>query len=180
MAIEITSKKFLSPKEIEVLLESLKLLSLRDALLIKMLMNLGMRGSELLEVTVGDIDFDDMSIHVIGKKGSKSRKLPIPLSLKDELFRYVLTDGNGKSARLFDIRHTTMKTIWYKIRPNKSKGIHSLRHTFAINLFKKHRDIKLVQMFLGHRNIQNTMIYADYVYSTEEMSQALGGGLYVS
>jgi integrase/recombinase XerC len=53
------------------------------------------------------------------------------------------------------------------------KKFHSLRHTFAIELYQKTKDLRLVQVALGHRNITNTMIYADYVYSQQELRKLI-------
>jgi integrase/recombinase XerC len=64
------------------------------------------------------------------------------------------------------------------VRPNKSKGVHSLRHSFAINLYKKSRDVRFVQVCMGHRNINNTMVYADFVDENEIVDSVLGEGLY--
>jgi integrase/recombinase XerC len=53
------------------------------------------------------------------------------------------------------------------------KKLHGLRHTFAIRLYKKTKDIRLVQVALGHRNITNTMVYADYAYSQQELRKLI-------
>ena len=74
--------------------------------------------------------------------------------------------------RIFPISYIRFHQIWDKYRPCHKK-LHSLRHTFAIRLYKKTKDIRLVQFALGHRNIANTMIYADYVYSQEELKKLI-------
>ena len=73
---------------------------------------------------------------------------------------------------LFPISYPRLVQIWQHYRPVHKK-FHSLRHTFAIELYKKTKDIRLLQMALGHRNIANTMIYADYVYSQTELRRLL-------
>jgi integrase/recombinase XerC len=62
--------------------------------------------------------------------------------------------------------------IWQFYRPVPKK-FHALRHTFAIELYQKTKDLRLVQVALGHRNITNTMIYADYIYSQQELKKLI-------
>lgn len=175
MKTEINKNKFLSGEELSELMVSLRLSTPRNRLMISLLLNLGMRGAELLEAKVGDVNLKENKIHIVGKKNSRSRYFPIPAAVREELEIWVF----GKSAqdKLFPVTISCLKTVWMKMRPSE-KGLHSLRHTFAIELFRKTRDIKLVQTCLGHRSIQNTMVYADYVYSTEEISDALAMGLF--
>ena len=73
---------------------------------------------------------------------------------------------------LFPISYSRLIQIWEHYRPTHKK-FHSLRHTFAIRLYKKTKDLRLVQVALGHRNITNTMIYADYVYSQQELRKLI-------
>ncbi|HMN69805.1 MAG TPA: hypothetical protein PKC28_14775 [Bdellovibrionales bacterium] len=42
-----------------------------------------------------------------------------------------------------------------------------------MRLYKKSKDLRLVQVALGHRNITNTMVYADYVYSQQELRKLI-------
>lgn len=174
MSYEITKAKFLSEAEVKDLQETLRLCSIRERVAFGLLLNLGMRGCELLSLRVEDVDLEQKVIHVPGKKGSKARVFPIPELLLKDLSKYV---SGVTGPRLIDLSRSGLKLAWSKIRPSR-KGLHSLRHTFAIQLFKVRRDIKLVQTCLGHRSIQNTMVYADYVYSREEVSRALGQGLF--
>ena len=51
-------------------------------------------------------------------------------------------------------------------------GAHSAQHAWAA-LYQKTKDLRLVQVALGHRNITNTMIYADYVYSQQELRRLI-------
>ena len=73
---------------------------------------------------------------------------------------------------LFPIGYHRLRQIWDWYRPVPKK-FHSLRHTFAIRLYRKTKDLRLVQVALGHRNITNTMVYADYVYSQQELKKLI-------
>jgi len=76
------------------------------------------------------------------------------------------------SGSLFPISYHRLYQIWHQYRP-VAKKFHSLRHTFAIRLYRKTKDLRLVQVALGHRNITNTMIYADYIYSQQELRKLI-------
>ena len=102
-----------------------------------------------------------------GLKGSNDREIPIPDWLFNEVQKLAPTSG-----RLFPVSYSRLRQIWEFYRPVPKK-FHSLRHTFAIGLYKKTRDLRLVQVALGHRNITNTMVYADYVYSQQELRRLI-------
>lgn len=171
MSLELTAKKFLSKSELEELRASLPLMSLRDRLIITLLLKFGMRGAELREIRAMDLDLESNCLQVVGKKNSRPRDFPLDDSLASELARYIQAQGLCERDRLFDLSPSGLKKIWYRVRPAK-KGLHSLRHTFAMEMYRQTRDIKLVQVCLGHRSIQNTMVYADYFYSRDEMRKA--------
>lgn len=82
--------------------------------------------------------------------------------------------GDALNARLFPITYSRLKAIWYEYRPVPKK-LHSLRHTFAIVQLKKHGRLDVIKRLLGHKNIQNTMVYADYAYSAEELRKLVVG-----
>lgn len=136
----------------------------RDMLALELALRTGARANELLAIKVSDLNPHDKSVFIKGIKNSNDREIPITDSLYARLSVY----AQGKKGELFDIGYHRLRDVWEHYRPVEKK-FHSLRHTFAINLYKKTRDLKLVQVALGHKNIQNTMIYADYVYSQEEL-----------
>ena len=173
--MSISSNKYLSGEEIKELKESLALASVRDQALVGLLMSLGMRGAEVLAIPVKDVNITEGVIYVPGKKRSNGRLCPIPSHLVAVVERHLLERKN--TEMLFDLSASGLKLVWNRLRPCK-KGVHSLRHTFAIELYKKTRDIKLVQVCLGHKSILSTQVYADFVYSTEEIRKALIGEVY--
>jgi integrase/recombinase XerC len=177
MSSTLTANKYLSKREVLMMDEILPSLPLRSRLILSMLMNLGMRGAELLAMKVKDVSLRDGHIFVPGKKRSRPRTFPIPEVLEKDLKAYLSgTIGEGERA-LFEISGSGLKKLWMRHRPVK-KGIHALRHTFAITLYLKTRDIKLVQFCLGHRSINSTMVYVDLAYSLEVMSTILSKNLY--
>lgn len=135
----------------------------RDTVLLWLLLHTGARATEILNIRPEDINAHDKSVFIRGIKGSNDREIP----LSDWLFKRLQgLDKTGK--RIFPITYNRLFQIWENYRPCHKK-LHSLRHTFAIGLYKRSKDIRLVQVALGHRNITNTMIYSEYLYSQAEM-----------
>jgi len=142
----------------------------RDVLLLLLALKTGARATELLELRHADLNTYDATIFIRGIKGSNDRELPLHSALFERLAQYSL--AQSKNEGLFPIGYHRLRQIWDWYRPVPKK-FHSLRHTFAIRLYRKTKDLRLVQVALGHRNITNTMIYADYVYSQQELKKLI-------
>lgn len=141
----------------------------RNCLLLYLAMHTGARAQELLNIQKEDLNVYDQSVFIYGIKGSNDREIPLPEWLFDTLEDY---SKKVEGELLFTISYHRLRQIWEQYRPVKKK-FHCLRHTFAIRLYKKVKDIRLLQIALGHRNITNTMIYADFVYSQNEMRKLI-------
>ena len=171
---QLDSSKYLIATELEsltALLVRLKYKEPRNTLMIRLGLATGARASEILNLTKEDITVheDLATIFIKGIKGSNDREIPLNKELSLELCEY----AKDKHI-LFDMTYQNFRKIWKTYTPSRSKGIHSLRHTFALNLYNKTKDLRLVQYALGHRNIENTMIYARYNYTSTELRSALG------
>jgi integrase len=142
---------------------------LRDTLILTLALKTGARASELLLLKKSDLNLYDESVFLKGLKGSNDRELPLNPDLFKRLHDYAQTIT---TERIFPFGYHRLRQIWDWYRPVPKK-FHCLRHTFAIQLYKKTRDLRLVQVALGHRNITNTMIYADYIYSQQELKKLI-------
>lgn len=141
----------------------------RNVLIIRLGLLTGARASELLAITKQDLSDGVQSVFIKGLKDSNDREIPLPASFYTQLRVYAQSiDG----PLLFDISYNRLYQVWQTYKPVK-KSFHCLRHTFAINLYKRTKDIRLVQVALGHRNIANTMVYADYIYNQQEMRRLI-------
>jgi len=140
----------------------------RDCLLIKTAMLTGARAQEILNIDVQDLSYN--SIYIKGLKGGLDRDIPLERSLYNGLKK--LARGRG-GEKLFPIGYHRFYMIWCFYRPVEKK-LHSLRHTFAIRLYKRTKDIRLVKYSLGHKSITSTQIYVDYSYSQSELRKAFG------
>lgn len=138
----------------------------RNCTLLWLLLHTGARATEMLNVTASDLNHLDRSIFIRGIKNSNDREIPLPLWL------YRRVAALGADGRLFPVSYSRLKQIWDEYRPVRKK-LHSTRHTFAIRLYQKTKDIRLVQSALGHRSISNTMIYADYLYTQQELRKLI-------
>ena len=170
---QLTKAKFLSPLERNQLLKTLEMLEGKDArnvAILRLYDNTGARPSEVLNLRVKDLYPESSSVFIRGLKGSRSREIPIPKSL----FKQVQTFAGGKGPEelLFPISLRTMQGIWHLYRPCK-KGLRCLRHTFAIRLYEKTKDIRLVQTALGHKSLMNTQVYSEYVYNQQELRRLI-------
>lgn len=169
----INKDKYLLDDEYDRLMEILEHFEakdLRNVLMLKLALATGARAKELLNLRVKDLDPRERSVYLFGLKGSNDRELPIKKSLFQALQK--LCSDKKPEDLVFAISYPRLIQIWQLYRPTHKK-FHSLRHTFAIRLYKKTRDIRLLQVALGHRNIANTMVYADYVYSQQELRKLI-------
>jgi integrase len=169
----INKNKFLLDPEydhLNLLLKRHVLRDQRNCLLLYLAMHTGGRATELLNLTMADLNVYDQSVFIHGIKGSNDREIPLPTWLFEMLEDYAKAQSH--QGPIFDISYHRLRQIWEIYRP-VNKKFHCLRHTFAIRLYKKVKDIRLLQIALGHRNITNTMIYADFVYSQNEMRKLI-------
>ena len=146
----------------------------RNCLMLSTALRTGARAQELLNLRLGDLNAHDQSVFIRGIKGSNDREIPLQPKFFEQLHAYALKHEatTDSSPVIFAISYNRLRQIWDQYRPTHKK-FHCLRHTFAIRLYKKTKDLRLVQVALGHRNITNTMIYADYVYSQTELRRLI-------
>lgn len=182
MAYQLTHQKYLSDDEAKALDITLNRFlyhphgtyEFRDVTIILLLLATGARASEVLNLRPKDLSIPNESVFLRGLKNSFDREIPLPRELFSRVLK-LCAAPLGAEERIFPIALRTLQNIWHQYRPSPQKGIHSLRHTFALNLYRKTKDIRLTQMALGHKSIMNTMIYADYTYKVEEFRKALVG-----
>lgn len=168
----LNKNKYLLSPEVERLRKILgdhQVADPRNCFLIGLGLRTGARAQEILNLQKSDLNAYDRSVFIRGIKGSNDREIPLHSTYFEQLSRFA---GSLSGSKLFDISYMRLYQIWEFYRPIPKK-FHSLRHTFAIELYQKTKDLRLVQVALGHRNITNTMIYADYVYSQQELRRLI-------
>ena len=148
--------------------------SLRDKCIISTLYSSGLRVSELLSLSLTNINLDDDVIRVIGK-GKKERIVPLGKKSKNDLLNYIENERpklarkkNSKGYLFLSNRGNALsrKTTWNIVSkhsktcfPNKNISPHTYRHSFASHLLEGGADLRIVQELLGHSSISTTQIY---------------------
>ena len=173
--------KTLNQQIIDTMLDNSKYLSLRDSAIIELIYATGIRASELINIKITDIDFNEASLRILGK-GSKERIIPIhDLALKlissywkNEIYNHNKLVKNKKIKFKRDLlflnvngKKLTRQGLWYIIKNiSKKLGLdinkvspHILRHTFATHLLYNGVPLRHLQELLGHSNISTTQIY---------------------
>jgi len=166
----------LSVEEIEAILGVVDL-SLpeghRDKAIIELLYSCGLRVTELVNLKISDLFFDDGFIRVIGK-GDKQRLIPIGAPAVDAVELYLkqrvhITPITKDSDILFLSRRgrrmnremvfLIVKREAEKAGVTKNISPHTFRHSFATHLVENGADLRVVQQMLGHESILTTEIY---------------------
>lgn len=169
----MTENKFLTDVELKHLLELCeKHKDTRDSILLRFLLFTGARGVETRRVRKCDIGKKAVAIQ--GAKGSNDRVIALTPSFYKELQTYVANMDDNDF--IFPVAERTLRHIWHQFRLNPKKGVHALRHTFGVRLCDNSGgNVHAVKSALGHRNIQNTMIYLDYVQGQKQLRKAMQG-----
>ena len=170
MRYTINKNKYLNAAELLYLTSMTAKDGSRNGLLIKLALATGARAQELLNLTKADLDIENQTIFIKGLKNSNDRDIPLEKSLFNALLALPLKEND---QRLFPIGYDRLNDIWAFWTPNKTKTFHSLRHTFAIELYRRTKDLLLVQAALGHRNIQNSLVYTEHLYQNEYLKGIL-------
>lgn len=130
----------------------------------------GLRVSEVVNLTLNDIDSKRMQIFIRLAKGKKDRYVNLSPVLLDILRKYIAEYKPKPRRYLFESERTgtaypvrTLQQIFSNAKERagikKQAGIHSLRHSFATHLLEKGTDIKYIKDLLGHFDIKTTERY---------------------
>ncbi|WNO10125.1 site-specific tyrosine recombinase XerD [Teredinibacter sp. KSP-S5-2] len=168
--------KTLSEYDVESLLEAPDVedpVGCRDRAMLELLYASGLRVSELVNLTLDQINTRQGVVRVVGK-GSKERLVPMGYEALTWLQRYLSSArGDILNNAISDVvfpsiraRAMTRQTFWHRIKHwanvagiNKSLSPHTLRHAFATHLLSHGADIRSVQLLLGHSDLSTTQIY---------------------
>ena len=168
--------KSLSEADVEALLAAPDLddpVGLRDRAMLEVLYACGLRVTELISLTLEQVNLRQGVLRVFGK-GSKERLVPLGEEALAWIERYskearpFLLDGRPSDVLFPSLRgvQMTRQTFWHRIKHQaqvagigKSLSPHTLRHAFATHLLNHGADLRVVQMLLGHSDLSTTQIY---------------------
>lgn len=166
----------LTVEEVDVLIGSVDLSAPqghRNRAILETLYSCGLRVSELVNLKLSDLFFDDGYIRVVGK-GNKQRLVPVSGEMEKRVRMYLserhlspIQKGEGDYLFLNRRGKHLSRVMIYNIIKEQAEaaGItknispHTLRHSFATHLIKGGADIRVVQDMLGHESIITTEIY---------------------
>ncbi len=154
---------------------------LRNLCMLRVMLDAGLRAAELLALGVQDIDWRTGKLLVRQGKGQKDRVLWVNTETLELLRQWrechplahptlLFTTLTGRALRTNYLR-AMVKRYGRKAGLTKDVHPHLLRHTFATDLYRETKNIRLVQKALGHANLATTMIYTHIV--DDELEEAL-------
>ena len=148
----------------EELLNYLSVHSKKAFHIVSLLIDLGCRVNELLNLEKRFVDFKNNQINFNDRKNDQAVAVPMTQRVLwiMNLYYYSVNDTD----KLFDINYSELNAIWQRARKDlgyadkKFYTLHLCRHTCASRLVQRGVPILLVKDWLGHEDIENTMIYA--------------------
>ena len=144
----------------------------RDRMMLTLCYGCGLRLSEVLAVTVGDIDGQRRLLRVEQGKGAKDRLVPLSETLLEQLRGY--WRGYRPRGWLFPgqvpgqaLCATNLQKIYTRAKQEagvrKVGGIHALRHAYATHLLEAGLCVHRLQRLMGHQNLRSTLRYVHWV-----------------
>ncbi|MEC9226698.1 MAG: site-specific tyrosine recombinase XerD [Pseudomonadota bacterium] len=168
----------LSENEVEKLLDAPDentFIGIRDKTMIETLYSCGLRISELVDLEIIHVNLRQGVIRVLGK-GQKERLVPMGQKLINLIGIYFskLEENKIKNSSNFLFlsqrgKKITRQAFWHRIKiyatkaglENNKISPHILRHAFATHLLNNGADLRVVQLLLGHSDLNTTQIYTE-------------------
>ncbi len=166
----------LSTDEIDKIISSAfsKKYGLRNQAIIEIMYSCGLRVSELTEMKISNIFFDESLIKILGK-GNKERFIPLSSIAKKLLYNYIKYNRkklsydkqsvdivflNNRGKKLTRVMvYNIINDAALEAKINKKISPHTLRHSFATHLIENGADIISIQKMMGHENVVTTEKY---------------------
>jgi integrase/recombinase XerD len=153
-------------EQVEAELERLEgdgALGLRNRALVELVYSAGLRSREAVDLDLGDVDFEQESVHVQGK-GGKERLVPLGEEAGHWVARYLrearpelVSSHRAEHALFLSARGRRLDTSTLRrLLPHP----HRLRHAFATHLLEGGADLRTIQELLGHSSLSTTQVYS--------------------
>jgi integrase/recombinase XerC/integrase/recombinase XerD len=150
--------KYLKHNQVLRLLDSID--DLRDKLIVRTIYATGVRVSELCNMNIEDIDFDEHTIRIRGK-GDKIRTVFVDDDTLADILKFIDTRIVGPVFVGQQGKNISSRAIQHIFKNYAPSGItpHKIRHSYASELYKRSKNLRVVQENLGHTSIKTTEIY---------------------
>lgn len=140
---------------------------LKQRIVLTLIYSAGLRGQEVINLKLGDVDLERKTIHIRQSKYKKDRIVPLSEVMVVGLKKYLSAEHphiwlfNGKDGGQYSVRGLSwvMREALKKTQIQKKVNLHSLRHSYATHLLEDGLNIVTVKDLLGHSEIGTTMIY---------------------
>ena len=173
---EIRDKEPLTPMEVEILRKGYA--SLRDVAIVEFGLSTGLRVSELANVDISDLKFNNHSLQVIGK-GNKQRTVYFGAKAELAINEYLNSRDDDCEALFITERkpytkmsvssvQRALKLIAKRSEIKKNVHFHLLRHSCATEMLRRGSKITNIQRILGHATLNMTQHYAKTAQSDVE------------
>ncbi|MCK4943461.1 MAG: tyrosine recombinase XerC [Candidatus Aminicenantes bacterium] len=153
-------------------------IELRNKAIFELLYATGMRISELTNLKLTDIDFENRLLRVMGK-GKKERIVPFNETARDALLRfnresklkfkitkeYVFVNNRGNKITDRSVERILQESFKQVMDSDKHVYPHLFRHSFATHLLQKGANLRVIQELLGHSNLATTEKYTTLNFS---------------
>lgn len=174
-SIKVTQKRpeYLSQEQRNLFLDVIEKKSTsyytqRDLMLAKLLLDTGLRRSEVTGLNISDVDLSKQRLRV-KRKGNREEYVIIHPELAKDLKKYLRLINRGADEPLFLSKkgqRLSSSSIWHLIKMYSRKAgfngnvtVHSLRHTFGTTLMNQGLSLPFIQALMGHRSPQTTSRY---------------------
>jgi site-specific recombinase XerD len=180
----VTPDKFLATNEVTILRTTMETergsgdrYAIRNAAIVEVLLGTGLRVSELCSLTVADLFLErgNPSVLVRLGKGRKSRLVAISAKLAAYLSDFIARKRNDGepvlprsplflSERRRAMHRSAVHRVWKAALKSAGlplhHGVHATRHSYAVEVYRRTRDLRLTQRLLGHSSPNTTQVYA--------------------
>jgi integrase/recombinase XerD len=147
----------------------------------------GLRLQEGVRLQVGDVDSDRQLIHVRQGKGGQDRYVPLPQGLLEMLRRYWFTHQHviwlfpaptragvppATATQPMSVSgvQRAFRAALQESGIHKAATVHTLRHSYATHLLEAGVNLRIIQVYLGHRSPQSTAIYTHLTRKVEDLA----------
>ncbi|REE82824.1 integrase/recombinase XerC [Lutibacter oceani] len=144
--------------------------AVRNKLIVELFYSTGIRRSELIQIKIENIDFNNETVKVLGKR-NKERYIPLIKTVQNSLKNYlkfreeIQTKETNlfltkKGKKIYDtLVYRVINNYFSSVSSKVKKSPHVIRHSFATHLLNEGADLNSVKELLGHSSLASTQVY---------------------